>query len=92
MIILDKPNEVSKPPINKRKNQAVLEVIKKQQQIRKNLVENRGSFHNSSTRNLRTDNLIKENKSMKNSHYKNSNSRMSQNKSKSLFQINLWSI
>lgn len=60
-----KPKESTKPPLNKRSSQAVLEVIKKQQQIRKNFNENRGSFQHVNTRNHKSTSQIKENKSMR---------------------------
>ena len=62
-----KVKEVAKPPLCKRKSQAVIEVINKQKQIRKNFIENRGSFQHTSTRNQKHMHQTKENKSMRSS-------------------------
>ena len=85
------PIDYSKPPLKKNHRKAVIEIVKKQQQIRKNFTDNKGSFNNPNTRNLKTGNQVKEHKSLRSSQENVSKSRLSQRKSGKFSLIKLFS-
>jgi hypothetical protein len=55
---------VSKPPLQKRKSEAVIEILRKQEKIRKNF-DNRRSFNDSSSRNSKNNSNYKDRRSFK---------------------------
>lgn len=74
--------DASKPPLQRRKSDAVLEVVRKQQNIRKNF-ENKGSFCQGSSRNSKSNLFDKTRKTMRLSQDKLSSQRMGSRKSQS---------
>lgn len=78
----DVVKDASKPPLQRRKSEAVLEVVRKQQKIRRNF-ENKGSFCQGSSRNSKSNLFDKTRKTMRLSQDKLSSQRMGSRKSQS---------
>lgn len=74
------PTETSKPPLQKRKSEAVLDILRKQESIRRNL-DNRRSFCNTGSRNNKSSEKNKERRSFRQSQEKINNQKLSIKKS-----------